>query len=186
MWKYYLADAIVAIHFLWIAFVLGGQLFILLGMFLGWSWTRNFWFRFIHLSMMLLVAAESLFGLDCPLTVWENRLRVYDPSVPGGHRPGDSFIARWAGIIFVSDQFGGSDWPFLLGYLTFTALVVWSFLKAPPRLPMTPTAFVTLVHVVLGVVLVTTNYQYPGVGIFFLAEGYVWWRLTRREDGVPT
>ena len=37
---------------------------------------RNFWFRGSHLGAIAVVAAESLVGFVCPLTTWENRLRL--------------------------------------------------------------------------------------------------------------
>ena len=48
---------------------------ILAGIALRWAWVRNFWFRTIHLAMIAVVVAESLCGIVCPLTDWEDRLR---------------------------------------------------------------------------------------------------------------
>ena len=56
-----------------------------------WRWVRNFWFRIIHFLMIAVVVAESLCGILCPLTQWEDRLRELagEPNEPG------SFIGRW-------------------------------------------------------------------------------------------
>ena len=77
-WYVILADAIVAVHFAYVAFVVLGQLAILIGWPLGWGWIRNPWFRIIHLIMILIVVFESLPGVEyeCPLTTWEYALRM--------------------------------------------------------------------------------------------------------------
>ena len=194
MSKLLLADVILAIHFGWIVFVIVGQILILLGIALSWKWTRNFYFRSLHMTMMVFVALEVLFELACPLTIWENRLRGFGAGAAPNHAEADSLIANWLGIMFVADM-DGSSWPFLLAYLVFTSLIVWSFLKAPPRLPMSPAKFVTLLHLVVVVVFVLltllhlainwrTELQLPlyhRYAIFFLAEWYLWLRLAERH-----
>ncbi len=173
------ADAIIVVHGAWIFYVVIGQLLILLGILLGWEWIRNFWFRFTHLTMMLIVAVETLFQISCPLTVWEKRLRGFDAYQSLQHSEADSFIARWLGRLIFYDVEGG-DWPFVVGYLTFTALVVWSFVKAPPRLPMTTASFVALVHFTIGAVLLATAWQQGlGVGVCFLVQAALWFGLQR-------
>ena len=86
-----LADAVVTLHFCVVAFIVGGELAILAGGLAGWSWVRNRWFRIAHLGRMVLVAAQSAFGVLCPLTTLENDLRLR------AGRPLDqaSFIGRW-------------------------------------------------------------------------------------------
>ena len=70
-----LADVVAVLHFLIVAFVLGGMLLILAGVLWHWTWIRNFWFRAVHVAMIVAVVAESLCGIVCPLTNWEDRLR---------------------------------------------------------------------------------------------------------------
>ena len=72
----FLADVIGFIHFGYVGFVVIGQLLILIGIALRWRWIRNLRFRLIHLFMILVVALESLGRIMCPLTTWENELRV--------------------------------------------------------------------------------------------------------------
>jgi len=74
--KPFLADLIVSIHFGFVIFVVGGLLVIILGGVLRWRFIRNFWFRVIHLAMILFVVFETLFGISCPLTDWEYELRI--------------------------------------------------------------------------------------------------------------
>jgi len=83
----FLADIVLIVHFLFVAFVVGGLALIWVGAASGWAWVRNFWFRVAHLAAIVFVAGEALVGVWCPLTVWEDALR-------GVH--GDkSFVARW-------------------------------------------------------------------------------------------
>lgn len=182
MWQRYLADAVVVTHFAWIGFVILGQLLIVLGMLLRWQWIRNFPFRFVHLMMILLVALETMFAVPCPMTVWERRLRGFQPGDRFEYTEADSFIARWVGeIIFIDAESGPGAMPFFLAYLAFAGLVVWSFLAAPPRLPMSPAGFMALVHALVGVIFLGTLHWYPGIGLFFLMEAYVWYRLGMRR-----
>ena len=81
-----LADAIVAIHFAYVAFVVVGMAAILLGLVFGWRFVRNFWFRGIHFLMIAVVAAESLADVICPLTTWEYQLRRRPANPPSRAR----------------------------------------------------------------------------------------------------
>src|SRR2546429_3650055 len=71
----YLADVVVAAHAGYVAFVILGQLLILVGWVLGWKWIRNFWFRLLHLLAIAIVAIESVATIMCPLTTLESYLR---------------------------------------------------------------------------------------------------------------
>ena len=82
-----LADAVLVVHLMFVAFVVGGLAFIWIGAMCGWQVIRNFFFRVLHLAAILFVCAEALIGVACPLTVWEDELRG---------RPAETgFIARW-------------------------------------------------------------------------------------------
>ena len=64
---------------------------ILVGLVFRWGWVRNFWFRIIHLAMIGVVTLESLAGIACPLTTWEQSLRTL-----GGQESHEGgFIAFW-------------------------------------------------------------------------------------------
>jgi hypothetical protein len=128
LWARVLADAIVAFHAVWVVFIVLGMAAIVVGLLLGWGWVRNFWFRAVHLGMIGFVVLESLVGMACPLTRWENQLRR-----AGGQEgyPGD-FIGYWAHrLIF----FDASPWVFTVVYTAFGASVLLAFLFGPPRLP---------------------------------------------------
>ena len=79
-----------SVHAAYVAVVVGGLVLMLAGAVRGWRWTRNFWFRIVHFLMIAVVAGESLLGIVCPLTRWENQLRAAGGE---GELPG-SFVGR--------------------------------------------------------------------------------------------
>lgn len=117
-----LAGLILIVHFLFVLFVAGGFALILAGVKLGWQWVRNFHFRILHLAAIVFVALESLAGVMCPLTLWEDALR-------GGNSP-IGFIQRWIQrVMFYSLP----EWVFSLTYVMFALVVVATFWWAPPE-----------------------------------------------------
>lgn len=121
-----LADLIVIVHAAWVLFLVLGQVAILIGLALGKSWARNPWFRSLHLAMIGYVVLEAALGWDCPLTVWEHRLRERAGQAT---YPGD-FLGYWAHrLIFVDAE----PWVFTLVYALFGLLVAATFVGAPPR-----------------------------------------------------
>jgi len=123
-----LADLIVAFHFAYIAFILIGQAAILVGAAVRWSWIRNFWCRAVHLLAMALVGIEAIFNIDCPLTVWESRLRTL-----AGHETAEgSFISRWLHyVIFYEVDNAILQWL----HIGVAILIVGTFVFIPPRWP---------------------------------------------------
>lgn len=121
------ADTVVFVHFLYVAFTVGGTLLILIGGVLKWNWVRNRVIRILHLGSVVLVALEALVGVWCPLTVWEGRLRAR----AGQNYEGDlSFVGRLIRkIIFIEIP----DWGFTAMYVGFAALVVFVFFWVPPE-----------------------------------------------------
>ncbi len=121
-----LADAILVLHFGVLAFVVGGQLAVLVGGPLGWRWIRRFGLRLAHLGLMAFIALQAWLGELCPLTVWEQALRVR--AGQGGYR--ESFIEHWLSrLLFVEAPW----WMFVAAYSAFLALVVFSWWRWPPR-----------------------------------------------------
>ena len=123
-----LADAIVVVHLVYVAFVVLGMAAILAGIVRRWAWVRNFWFRTVHLLMIAIVVLESLCGILCPLTDWEDRLRDAggSPNEPG------TFIGRWAHDLLFIDL---PPWVMTVCYVVFGLAVLLAFLLAPPRWP---------------------------------------------------
>ena len=90
---------------------------------------RNIWFRVAHLAAMGVVAAESLMGFICPLTTWEDQLRLL---AGGQQRYAGSFIQHWLHPLIFFDVGEG---VFTVAYLAFFLAVILSFWLIPPRWP---------------------------------------------------
>jgi len=118
-----LADAILVLHLLFVLFVTGGFALILAGAALRWSWIRARRFRSLHLGAILLVAGESLAGMACPLTVWEDALRRAGPQ----HA---SFVGRWISRLLYYDF---PEWIFAVVYVAYALAVVLAWRLVPPR-----------------------------------------------------
>ena len=131
-----LADAILIVHFMFVLFVIGGFALILFGAVAGaalrWSWVRARAFRSAHLGAILLVAAESLVGVACPLTVWENALRRSGPQDA-------SFVGRWVARLLYYDF---PEWMFAAVYTVFALAVAlaWHLVAPHPAKPARPAA----------------------------------------------
>jgi hypothetical protein len=123
-----LADAVALVHLGYVAFVLLGMAAILIGIARGWFWVRNFWFRILHFLMIAVVVVESLCGILCPLTQWEDRLR----ELGGEARQHGSFIGRWIDRVLFVDV---SPSVLAVGYCVFGLAVLLALLMAPPRWP---------------------------------------------------
>jgi hypothetical protein len=123
-----LADLILLIHFFYVLFVVLGLAVVWLGYFFSWSFVRNFWFRLAHLLAMGYVAAESLMGAVCPLTLWENQLRLK----AGGGFYQASFMEHWIHRIMYYDA---SPETFAVIYVLFFGAVLLSFWLVAPKRP---------------------------------------------------
>ena len=126
--RFYLlaADTILFTHTLFVAFVVFGLIFILIGKLHSWSWVRNRWFRLAHLACIGVVVLQAWLGAICPLTIWEMALR---------ERAGDavysgSFIAHWLESIL---YYRAPEWVFVVCYSLFGALVAACWFWVPPR-----------------------------------------------------
>ena len=122
----FLADVIVAIHVSYVAFVVIGQLAILVGLVRRWAWVRNCWFRLAHLIAIVIVGLEAAWGVTCPLTNWENRAR----SLAGQSIEQGSFVGRLLhNLLFFDCPQRYFDWA----HIVFAVIVVATFALAPPR-----------------------------------------------------
>jgi hypothetical protein len=121
-----LADAVLALHVLVVAFVVGGLLAVLAGNLLGWRWVNNAWFRRAHVAAIGIVVVVSWLGEVCPLTTLESWLRVQAGA--SGYDKG--FIEHWLQAILFYE---GPTWAFVLAYTAFGLLVVLAWWRFPPR-----------------------------------------------------
>jgi Protein of Unknown function (DUF2784) len=124
-----LADLTLIVHTAFVAFVVVGLVVIWLGRWRGWSFVRNFWFRLLHLAAIGVVVAESVMGFVCPLTTWENQLRL---RAGGESRYQESFIQHWLHQVLFFDL---DEKVFTVLYVAFFLMVGLSLWFAPPRWP---------------------------------------------------
>lgn len=125
-WFLVLADLLLVLHTLLVAFVVLGLLATLIGYVRNWQWVYNYWFRVGHLAVIAVVVLQAWFGVLCPLTSWEMALR---------RRAGEagyegSFIEHWLQSLL---YYSAPDWVFILGYTVFGAIVVLSWFIVRPR-----------------------------------------------------
>ena len=123
-----LADLVLVVHGLFVAFVGLGFVAIWLGYFTGWQFVSDIRFRLAHILAMAFVLAESVFGMTCPLTTWESELRLR--SGEGGYE--GSFIQHWVGRWLFYEC---SERTFTGLYAVFFALIALTFWIVPPRWP---------------------------------------------------
>jgi hypothetical protein len=120
-----IADLVLVLHAGFVAFVLLALVAIWVGGWRSWRFVRNPWFRVGHLAAIAVVAAEAVAGLICPLTTWENQLRVL---AGGGDRYAESFIQHWLHqVIFFDFHQSVFTWS----YVAFFLVVALSFWWVP-------------------------------------------------------
>ncbi|HWB12152.1 MAG TPA: DUF2784 domain-containing protein [Pirellulales bacterium] len=121
-----LADVLVVLHLLYVAFIVIGQIAILVGAWLHWSWVRDGWFRWTHLAAIMVVACEAVAGIVCPLTAWESQLRRLAGEVPAA----GSFVGRGVHAILFFDL---PPWVFTTAYVLFAVVVLATLRLVPIR-----------------------------------------------------
>ena len=121
-----LADLVLVVHFAIVFFNVGGLALIWVGHFRRWAFVRNLTFRMAHLLAMSLVALQAVAGIECPLTVWENALRVR----AGREQYSASFIEEWLGRVLFYDV---SAQLLTACYVVFLAVVAVTYWRVPPR-----------------------------------------------------
>ncbi len=122
----WLADALLVFHAGIVVFVVGLLPLVAVGGARGWAWVRSPMLRATHLLLIAVVVAQAWLGRLCPLTIWEQALRV----AAGQPTHGEGFIAHWVGRWLYWDV------PlavFALIYTAFAAAVVWAWWRVPPR-----------------------------------------------------
>lgn len=124
-WRF-LADVVLLLHGLYVAFVVLGFGLILLGIWRHWAWVRQPAFRYAHLAAIGIVVAQAWLGVDCPLTTLESLLRA---------RAGEAGYVR----SFIQDGlyallfYEAPNRVFVAVYSLFGALVAYTWWRAPPR-----------------------------------------------------
>jgi hypothetical protein len=119
----WLAQAVLAMHLVVIAFNLFGLVAIPLGAWLGWRWVRVRWWRWLHLFSMAVVAAQAAAGQACFLTIVQSRLSG------AGQAPEPLIMGLVNRLIFWPLPL----WAFAVLYVLLLAYVVALMKLAPPR-----------------------------------------------------
>jgi hypothetical protein len=111
---------------LFVAFVVVGLILVYAGFFLSWQWVKNPWFRTAHLVGISVVVLQSWFGVICPLTTWEMKLRMQaGKSVYDG-----SFVTHWLNQLL---YYQAPSWVFVACYTVFGGLVLSSWFVVRPK-----------------------------------------------------
>lgn len=115
-----LADGILLLHFMIVAFIVVGFVLILVGIAAGWRWVYHRAFRITHLAAIGIVVAQAWLGRLCPLTTWENAARRR----AGQDAYSESFVQHWLHRLLFYEA---EPWVFTAIYTVFGALVllVW-------------------------------------------------------------
>ena len=128
MWYGVAADLMVAIHVAYVAYVILGQLAIIIAAPMKWQWARNPWFRFTHLLAIGVVAYEAIYSIRCPLSVWEEKLRALAGQP---FNSSDTFLGRLLHhLLFIEGQ---PEIFFTTLYLAMLVLVLQGLIMYPPR-----------------------------------------------------
>lgn len=132
----YLPEIILFLHFIYILFCVGGEGIILIAFtceklwgtagFLS-RWIQNKPFRIAHAIAVGIVGVEGLFGVLCPLTIWEYAARRASGQLVESEIPLVSRMVRY--LIF----YDFPPWVFTLLYVGFALLVIGTYVLIPPR-----------------------------------------------------
>jgi hypothetical protein len=109
-----IADIVLVSHFAIVIFITFGFFLIPIGYKSNWVWVKNLKLRICHCGMMTFITLESLLGITCPLTLFENSLRGVSETA--------SFISYWIyQIIFW-------DLPSQFFIILYCFALAWTFL----------------------------------------------------------
>lgn len=123
-----LADAVLALHAGIAAWVVLMTLAVPLGGARGWRWTRRRTLRWLHVVLVLVIAAQAWLGRLCPLTTWEQQLRAH----AGQSAYATSFVEHWLSrLLFLELPW----WVFVAAYTAIAALTALGWWRWPPAAP---------------------------------------------------
>ena len=108
------ADLVLAIHFLFIAFVVLGGLLVL----------RYRWMLLIHVPAAVWGAYIEIAGRVCPLTIWENRFR----RSAGESGYADSFIEHYLLPVIYPSGLTRNIQLLLAGFVILANVVIYGWL----------------------------------------------------------
>jgi polyferredoxin len=120
------ADVVLTLHVAIVAFVVGGLVLIIVGNLRAWRWVNALRFRLAHLAAISVVVAEAWFGAVCPLTSFENWLRVKARTTTYAGSFVEYLLQR---ILY----YEAPTWVFTVGYSLFGLVVAATWWYFPPR-----------------------------------------------------
>lgn len=121
-----LADLVLGLHVLTVAFVVGGLVAIVVGNLLGWGWVNSLAFRLLHALAVAVVVLQAWLGAACPLTTLEMWLRAQ----AGLRTYSESFIGHWLQRLLYYDA---PAWAFTVAYTLFALLAAAIWVLFPTR-----------------------------------------------------
>lgn len=120
-----LADAVLALHASIAAFVVVMTLAVIAGGPLGWRWVRSRALRWLHVTLVVVIALQAWLGQLCPLTTWEQHLRAH----AGQSTYGASFVEYWLSRLLFFELPG---WMFVVAYTAIAAVAIGGWWRWPP------------------------------------------------------
>jgi hypothetical protein len=119
-----LADVAIVIHFLYALTIIVGLVIVYVGKFLKWRFVKNATYKIIHLTMIMIVAFESIFHIECPLTYIEYKLLSFAKM----HHQNTPFIA---GLINKILFWNFPNEFFDILYIALALVILMSFVFVP-------------------------------------------------------
>lgn len=120
-----LAQAVLAFHVGIILFNLFGMIAIPVGAWRGWGFVRVFWWRAVHVGILVVVAVQALVGRACILTLWQGALLG-----PAAERM--PLIMRWVNRLVFWPL---PVWMFAVAYVAVLLYMLALLRLVPPRWP---------------------------------------------------
>lgn len=111
------------------AFLVVGQIVILIGGAFGVPWVRNVWFRLAHIGLIGFIAVQTLIGRVCPLTQLEQALRE---GAPWGSQ---TAVQRWLDPLLFCNAPG---WVFTAVHSLAALVIILTWFAVPPDWSASP------------------------------------------------
>jgi hypothetical protein len=121
-----LADTVLAVHVAVIAFNVLGLVAIPVGAWRGWAFVRVFWWRALHLGILVIVAVQAVVGRACFLTLWWSELLARAGEI-ASKQP---LIARLVTRVIYWPL---PLWVFAALYVAVLATTVFLWWRVPPQ-----------------------------------------------------
>lgn len=123
-----LADVVLLVHLAVILFNVFGLIAIPLGAWCEWRFVRVFWWRALHVALLVAVAIQAVLARVCFLTIWQSDL-LRRAGVNASDAP---LIQRWVNRLIYWPL---PLWVFAVLYVAALALAIVLWWKVPPKVP---------------------------------------------------